>query len=125
VEEAALPPRREGFQPAKAEGHGPLVGGHDVHTAAERPADVVDRRPPVPRVERRDLDEDVGRHPRDEGPRAAQPRATVQRLDRATFATSRSARPRAIPRPSTAIPCRAVAIPVTRTRAPSAFSARA
>ena len=116
---------REGAQRPEGEGHRPLVRGDHVHPAPEGLPHVGDRRLAALRVEGRDLDEDVGRHAGDEGAHVADggPRCSASR-DR-PFATSRSARPRSIPRGSMARPWRAVAMPVTRTRAPAASSARA
>ena len=126
VQEEALLPRGEGPQRPEREGDGPLVRGDHVQPAAEGLPHVGDRRLAAPRVEGRDLDEHVGGHAGDEGPHVAgRAGRGAARSSERPFATSRSARPRSIPRGSMAMPWRAVAMPVTRTRAPAAFRARA
>ena len=118
--------RRERAQRAQGKRHGSLVRRHHVQAARERLPHVARRRLAGAGVEGRDLDQHVGRHPRDEGPRVA-PGHDPGEASRASRRARHAAEPgpRPIPRGSIASPWRAVAMPVTRTRAPAARSARA
>ena len=66
-----------------AVGHRALVGGHHVDAAPQGRAGVVEGRPAGARLERRDLEQHVGRHRAHELERRAHGRALVQRLQAA------------------------------------------